>query len=116
MEGIVFTPAALIDVLSKIEELKDYDIDVVQTLNNDIQITIGESTYILEPSSEIQDVPEDVIEDLSDVNNNAYEEISEDDTINIDQDTEITSGIIKELAKTLLVGGMVRLTSKLLKK
>ena len=38
MDSIVFTPASLIDLLSQIEELKDYDIGISETIDGQIQL------------------------------------------------------------------------------
>ena len=41
MDSIVFTPASLIDLLSKIEELSDYPIGITETLDGQIQLNVG---------------------------------------------------------------------------
>lgn len=107
-DTIVFTPAALVDVLSSIDELADKDISINQA-GTDLEITIGSCTYTIMPSADIAiAVSDDVIDEVESVNEDAYDEISEETEV-------VEGGLIKQIAKTLLVGGMVRLTSKLLK-
>ena len=46
MDGeIVLTPAALLDLLTQIDELKDKDIGVTQGLDGMLQLQIGNSIY-----------------------------------------------------------------------
>ena len=119
MSNLVFTPASLIDLLSKIDELADYDIGIAETLDDNIQLTIGDSTYIIEADNAVEvEVDEDVAETIEDANTEAYENL--DDSIEVESLDEenlepVESGILKELAKTLLVGGIVRVAGKLLK-
>lgn len=118
-DELLFTPAALLSLLTQIDELKDVDIGLVETLDNAIQLQVGESTYELEfeHPTDIQ-VDESQLDAIDDANASAYESLSEDGEVVLDEfeGTEpIQSGIIKELAKTLLIGGMVRLSAKLLK-
>ena len=116
MDSIVFTPAALLDLLSKIDELSDYNISVTQTFDNQIQITIGDSTYIIDDENVTSvNVDESVVGAVEDANEEAYENLDESFEVSYDDETPIESGIIKEIAKTLLVGGMVRLAGKLMK-
>lgn len=117
MGSIVFTPASLLDLLSKIDELSEYDLDVSETFDGDLQLTIGDSTYLIE-SDEAVDIPADdsVVDAVEEANLDAYENLDDSVEFNmIDEGEPIESGILKETAKTLLVGGLVRLTGKLLK-
>lgn len=112
---LLFTPAALLDFLRQVDELADKDISVDE-VGSALHITIGESTYNLEleDAHEVE-VPEDVVEEVDDINELAYENIEDVDYTEIDDET-VEGGIISEALKTLAVGGMVRLTSKLLGK
>ena len=117
MGSIIFTPASLLDLLSKVDELSEYNLDISETYDGDIQLTIGDSTYLIE-SDEAVDVPADdaVVDAIDEANLDAYENLDGIDEVNIAEEGEpIESGILKETAKTLLVGGLVRLTGKLLK-
>lgn len=111
-ETVVFTPAALLEVLSGIDELKDYQIGITETLDGKLQIQVGSSTYELELQSEQQtiDVTEDIVDKVEEVNEDTYEELTE-----VDTEEPVTGGIIGELSKNMLLGGMLRLSGKLLK-
>lgn len=113
MDEILLTPAALLDLLSQIDELSEYDIGLTEELNGDIQLTIGNSIYSISNDKTV-DIPVDsyVVNNISDINIHTYETLS--DQCNIDL-IPVESGVIKEIAKSLLVGGLVRLTNKLLK-
>lgn len=115
MDEILFTPAALIDLLSKIDELKDLDVGISQMPDGTMQLQVGSSTYMIEPEQETEIyVDSSVVEDVEDANLNAYENLSDEFDVT-DEFESVESGIIKEIAKTLLVGGMVRLAAKTLK-
>ena len=118
MDSIVFTPASLIDLLSKIEELSDYPIGITETLDGQIQLNVGESLYIIDTDSatDIQ-VDNSVVDIIEDTNQDAYENLDEDIDVVVggEGEEEIEAGLIKALAKTLLVGGIVRLAGKVLK-
>ena len=118
MDSIVFTPASLIDLLSQIEELQDYDIGISETLDGGIQLNVGESLYIIDTdnSTDVQ-VDDTAVEKVDDANLEAYENLDEsvDVVLPGEGEEEIEAGLIKALAKTLLVGGLVRLSAKLLK-
>ena len=115
--NIVFTPASLLDLLSKIDELSEYDIGLTETFDGDLQLTVGDSAYIIDSEDAVEvSVDESVADTIEDANLTAYENL--DDSIDVemyDENEPIESGILKEVAKTLLVGGLVRLGTKLLK-
>lgn len=116
-EGILFTPAALLDLLVQIEELKDTDIGITESPDGLIYVKIGSSTYIIDTSN-VTEIPveEEVVETVQDVNEEAYMDLNDSETVSIEDDPEVVqSSIIKELAKTLLLGGMVRLSAKWLR-
>ncbi len=115
MDGIVFTPASLIDLLSKIDELKDYDINVTETIDDQLQLSIGDSIYLIdnEDATPVQ-VSEDVVETVEDINIEAYENLDDSIDVEVGDEQPVESGILKEVAKSLLLGGMIRLSKKLL--
>lgn len=116
MDSILFTPASLLDLLSKIEELKDYNIGLSETIDGKIQLSVGESVYDIdtEEATEIK-VDESVVNEVEDVNQEAYEDLGDSESIDLEVgDEPIESGILKEIVKSLLLGGMVRLSKKLL--
>lgn len=116
MDSIVFTPASIIDLLSKIDELADYDISITETIDGGFQLTVGDSAYLI-PDDAATDVsvPEEAVKTIEDANLEAYENLDDSIDVNMGADTPVESGILKEVAKTLLVGGIVRLGAKLLK-
>ena len=114
---ILLTPAALLDFLRQIDELSDKDISLDET-GSTLTVTIGESTYGIDTNvAEDIEVPDEVVEEVADVADEAYAELGESG-VEIDNPDEepIEGGLIKEFLKTLAVGGMVRLTSKMLGK
>lgn len=117
MTEILFTPAAVLDMLRQIEELKDKDISVSDTPGESVEINIGDSTYKIDTAKATDvEVTEDVIDDVADINDDTYEELSSSNDIVVEDLEDVKSGILKELVKTLAVGGLVRLTNKMLGK
>lgn len=116
---ILLTPAALLDFLRQVDELADKDIAVDDT-GSTITVTIGESTYGIDLNiAEEIEVPDEIVEEVSDVADEAYAELSESGvefTEIADTEEVVEGGIIKETLKTLAVGGLVRLTGKILGK
>lgn len=115
MEELVFTSSALLDLLLQIDELKDKNIGITETLDGNLQLQIDDTVYTIE-SDDIVDVPAEVetIEIISEVKDIAYDEL--ESAGEIDTSETIQSGIIGSLAKSLFIGGMARLTSDILKK
>ena len=115
-DQILFTPAAILSILAQIDELKDKDIGITETLDHNLQLQVGETTYEIDPdAASVVNVDDYIISDISEINEEAYDDMIESSQGDM-QYTTVTSGIIKELVKTLLVGGMVRLTNKILRK
>lgn len=114
MNEILFTPSSILSLLLSIDELSDYDISVQEELNGDIEIKIGSSAYQI-GTNDIEQLPvsDDIIQTIDEINAETYEDLVE--TQDVEYST-IESGILKEIGKTLLVGGLVRLTNKLLRK
>lgn len=115
MSEILFTPAAVLDLLTQIEELNQYNIGVAETLDGKIQVTVGDSNYIISDNN-VEDIAVDdsLVDQIDDTNLAAYEELSNSGEVDLNMEP-VQSGVIKEFAKTLLVGGLVRLTGKLLR-
>lgn len=111
---LLLTPASLVDFLSQIDELSEKSI----SLNSDngyIEVSIGEATYRIRPQDEVNvPVSVDDIDEVNEAADDTYDELV--DNGYIENSDEIESGIIKELIKTLAIGGMVRLAAKKLKK
>jgi len=122
-EEILFTSAAILDLLSQIDELADKDLHIDKTIDNKIQLTIGSSVYEIsnEPDTTIE-VSDETVDDINEATVDAYQElldrpieyksdISEDNdsVTQIPEGAEpIQGGIIKEAVKSLLLGGMIR--------
>lgn len=116
MSDIVFTPSGLLELLTQIDELKDVNIGISETVDGDLQLQVGESTYQIDTSDATDvEVDEQVVDTVQDVNVETYEALSESEDIAVSDYEAIESGLIKSLAKTLLLGGLVKLTSKMLK-
>lgn len=112
MNTILFTPAAVLDLLSQIDELSDLDIGMTETIDGKIQCQIGSSIYEIDNSNATTiSVDTSTADTIEDVNEQAYDDIVDE----FDDSETIESGIIKEIAKTLLLGGMLRVGSKILK-
>lgn len=110
MGEIIITPSGLLSLLSQIDELSQYPLSVDES-DGRVVLVIGDSRYDLVPQDSIA-VDEDTADDVEELNDDGYQSIGEDI---IDQAEPIESGLIKQIIKTLLVGGMARLTAKYLK-
>lgn len=122
----LFTAAAVLDFLRQIDELSDKDIDVFDNESFAL-ITIGDNQYRIDynTAEEVQ-VPEEAVDEVTDIIEDTYDELGasgvdyeevsdivEDEDGNLDV---VEGGIIKEALKTLAIGGLVRLTGKLVGK
>lgn len=116
-EETLFTSAALLDFLNQIDELAEYPITVDES-SGAINVKIGESSYtIAKADAQEVEVPDEVVEEVSDITDEAFEEIDNteyEQFADIPEDSPIEAGVISEILKTLAVGGMVRLTGKVL--
>ena len=107
MNELVLTPAALLDILQQIDELGEYPVSINET-SSKLQLKVGDSIYNISTSNaEPVEVSDDAVEAIKDINETTYDELDE-------SAETVEGGLLKELTKTLLVGGMVRLTTKLL--
>ena len=116
-EVAVLTPSGLLAFLSQIEEL-DTNGKLGITTTDDgtgIQVLIGDSIYNLEAPSinNVIEVENSIVDDIKDINVEGYEEL-EDEFEEVDE--PLKGGIIKELIKTLAIGGLVRLTKNAIEK
>ena len=116
-EETLFTSAALLDFLNQIDELAEYPITVDEN-SGAIDVKIGESSYtIAKTDAQEVEVPDEVVEEVADITDEAFEEIDNteyEQFADIPEDSPIEAGVISEILKTLAVGGMVRLTGKVL--
>lgn len=120
-EQLLFTSAAVLDLLSSIDELADKDIHLSEN-DNYVTIQIGESEYAIADRNAVDvEVPPEVVDEVDEITSDAFEELSADGVdVDLDDDTYadevVEGGPIKQIAKTLLLGGMLRLSAKLLQK
>lgn len=114
MTDLLFTPAAVLDMLSQIDELRDLELGLEEH-NTDLVFTVGDSRYEISGKKAPQVHTDSTnYETAMDADDECLYELEKNDKIDIQEDVE--GGIIKETVKTLLVGGLVRLTSRLVKK
>jgi hypothetical protein len=122
-EETLFTAAAVLDLLRQIDELSDKDIDVFDNESFAL-ITIGDSQYRIDYNqADSVEVPEAAVDEVTDIIEDTYDELGasgveyeEVNDIQVDENGDldvVEGGLIKETLKTLLVGGLVRLTGKL---
>lgn len=111
---VVFTPAAVLDLLTQIDELADKTISVTETMDGKIQISIGLSDYIIESSVAEIEVEDEVVDAIDEENEEAYQNIIDSGQVdNAIEDIEpIEGGMIKDAAKALLLGGLIRFAGK----
>lgn len=121
MSELIFTPASVLDLLLQIDELSEYDIGLSETMDGNVQLQIGNSIYEIE-LNDAEDLPveENIVDTVSEINEDAYADIADTDLMDSYQDDymedePIESGILAEAAKSLLLGGMIKLSAKLLK-
>lgn len=121
LNEVMFTSAAVLDLLLQIEELQDYTLGISETPDGNLQLVVGQSVYLIngDESKTIQ-VEDEVVGEIEVTAEDAYNDllnnsIEIDPSSEIDQfnDTDyIQSGIIKEIAKSLTLGGLIRFASK----
>ena len=111
---IMFTPAAVLDLLSQIDELADMPVGLAETVDGKIQIVVGDSTYLLEDEAISSiDVDPEVVDSIDEVNLDTYQDLMDSGNVEyVDDEEPIQGGIIKEGIKALLLGGMIRFASK----
>ena len=113
---ILLTPAALLDFLRQVDELADKDI-ILDENDSAITVIIGDSTYSINKSdAEEVEVPDEVVDEVAEINENTYEEIDDVEYSEIDDEEVVEGGILSEALKTLAVGGLVRLAGKIMGK
>lgn len=114
MEQVLLTPSALLDFLLQVDELGDMTVSVSETADGNIQVLIGDSVYSIDCSNAEQvEVEPEAVDQVSDINEEAYEDIV-DSNDNVEE-VDVEAGLIKELVKTLAVGGLARLAGKAVK-
>ena len=117
MEQVVFTEAAILELLAQIDELREYDI-ALSSDGDTLDLVIGDSEYSvkLSDAEEIEVSPE-ALEVVDDINEDIFEDIESgdfgsDDAGDIDDMEDIEGGILKDGIKSLLLGGAIRMAAK----
>lgn len=114
MDEVLFTPSAVLHLLTELDELKDKNISLSELSDGNLQISIGDSTYNIVTSTSVKvQVDDSVIETVEEENIQTYEELADNENIEVSEPVE--SGILSSVVKSLLLGGMIRLAPKLLK-
>lgn len=109
----VFTAASILDLLSQIKELKQYDLSW-QEVDGDLFLHVGDSSYKLDlDHAENIEVDDEVIDDVQDANAEGFDQIP--DLVTTDDSATVEAGPIANLLKTLTIGGIVRFGNKILK-
>lgn len=109
----VFTAASILDLLSQIKELKQYDLSW-QEVDGDLFLHVGDSSYKLDlDHAENIEVDNEVIDDVQDANAEGFDQIP--DLVTTDDSATVEAGPIANLLKTLTIGGIVRFGNKILK-
>jgi hypothetical protein len=107
---LMFTSAAVVDLLLQIDELKDKTIIIAETPDGQLQLTIGDSIYMIDDdSSETVEVEDEVVDVIEETNSDAFVEIEEELEIS---EEPIEGGMIKDAVKSLLLGGMIKFAKK----
>ena len=116
MEEIIFTPSAVLGLISEIEELKGQDISF-QEDGGKIDLVIGSNKYEIDTTvAEELQVDDYSIETISNANEAGYEDLADNSNVEFMDAEPVEGGIIKELLKTLAIGGLVRLTNNAIRK
>lgn len=113
---LLFTPASILEILNQIDELKEYDLGVVETLDGKLQVQVGTSFYEFDSSNaEEIIVPEQVIDLVEEVNEDAYTELVDSEGYESEEYKEdVEAGLVKEAIKSMLLGGALKLVKKLM--
>lgn len=114
-DTLILTPSALFAFLSQIDELKDKNIQVEDN-GTSIQVSIGDSKYTLQPGTELSEVDPEVVDVIDEINEEGYteaEDVSVENNL-ISEGKAVEGGLLKEIIKTLAIGGLVRMTKNAL--
>lgn len=112
---VVFTTASILEILSQIDELKDYELSITETIDGNIQLQVGDSTYLYEVEhAEEVEAPEEVVDTVEEINQDAYKELVDSGSFDEVTNDTVESGLIKEAIKSLLLGGAIKLIKKLI--
>lgn len=112
----LFTASGLLDMLLQIDEFKYYQLDISSDGLGNLQLHVNDSIYMFKAVDSVNiPVSDTQFEAVQDCAESTYEAILDDIDYDSSDLQSVNSGLLKQLVKTLLVGGMVRITNKLLK-
>lgn len=113
--NIVFTPASVLDLLTQIDELKEYDIGITETIDDKLQLQVGSSIYeiVVENAEEIP-VPEHVANEVETINQETYEDLLESDDFEMKDQEPVHSGLLTTMVKSMLLGGAIKFIKNML--
>lgn len=119
MDEVMFTSASVLDLLLQIEELQDYSIGMNETLDGQLQLQVGDSVYTINNSNcTTVEVDDWVVGQIDKTTDEAYQDIV-DQTMDIsdlpqyeEEIDTIEGSFIKEIAKSLTLGGLIRFAGK----
>ena len=113
--NIVFTPAAVLELLNNIEELQEYNLSIVETMDGNLQLQVGDSIYNIDTENvEEVEAPPEVVDIVEDINEEAYEDLVSDTDFEFSDSKVVEAGLIKEAIKSMLLGGAIKFIKKLL--
>lgn len=116
MDELLITSAGLIDLLGQLPEFADKDISVYEEPSG-IHLQIDDNHYLISDQSAYEiEAPVEVVEDIHEVAEFAQDNLESFGMTNEIVSEDICCGLLGQVVKTLLVGGLVRLTNKLLRK
>ena len=113
--NLLFTPSGVFDLLNQIDELKDYDIQLAE-VGDSVVLQVGESIYNIAGDVYEVQAPGASVAAINTYDEEVSDGLENAEVADVESSTSVTAGILKEAAKTLLIGGLVRLTSKLLRR
>lgn len=123
LNEVIFTSAAVLDLLLQIDELSDYTIGMTETLDGDLQLQVGNSIYLIDSQdSKIIRVEDQIVGEIEITTEEAYDEILQDvevesdlpsyDEVDAEADDVVEGSFIKDIAKSLALGGLIRFATK----
>ena len=109
---LVITPSGLLEFLSQISELEGLSVSVEEQADG-INVNIGGSSYLLQcDRSSVVEVEPEVVDEIDAINEEGYDGAGAE----LEEYDSVEGGLLKEIIKTLAIGGLVRMTKNALLK
>lgn len=114
MAKLLFTPSALLRILLSLPQLEDCEIQLYEALDNSVQLIIDNEVYELLPAEDslVLETTQAVLDSIEESEVSEYEALEDEDIV-VSAET-IEAGVLKSIVKSLLLGGCIRLSHKLL--